>query len=119
MRWPALRAFAALAVLVLPAAGGCGRDGGAQATGTVHGQIVAAGGPRHPFEDPLAGTVTARTGGRTIASQRVAAGAEYGFYLPPGRYRIEATSGDARCRPVDVIVHGTADQRVDVVCSLK
>ena len=100
---------------------GCGRagDAGTGPRGTVHGWIRASGGPRTDAVVTLPGRVTVRRGGRAVATRQVSERTGFRFSLAPGRYRLEARSGDALCLPVDVTVTAGADLAADVTCSIK
>jgi hypothetical protein len=77
------------------------------------------GGPAPGKDHFLPGVVVVTSGGRTVARQTVAEGAEFRFSLPPGTYRLSVGDDGKTCQHLDVTVAGGSDQTVDLVCRLK
>lgn len=61
------------------------------------GVILYAGGPPGQRPTPQPGHVSAKQNGKTIKTTDVPGGHRFRLRLAPGRYTLNATSGDARC----------------------
>jgi hypothetical protein len=110
-------------VLATVAAAGCSGASGPGPAGTSAALVGIrfSGGPTSSRAQPLrAGRVRAlRLSGTLAASARVVAGRRTRLELAPGRYRLTASSGDARCIPRELPVDRGTPVRVDVLCSVK
>jgi uncharacterized protein YceK len=106
--------YSVLLILAVTAAlGGC-----STATGTLHGTIVAAGGPSSASPEPLAGTVTVTGGRTTVARRHVAAGGQFSVHLAAGHYRLSTDAGPA-CVATTITVTPGTDQAVTLICLRK
>jgi hypothetical protein len=102
-----------LAILTLTA---CSHPTGQLTVGVVYSGGSAPGVLAHRLQPGVVRVF--REDGTVATSRHLAEGESLRTQLPPGRYRIEATSGDANCAPVsvDISVDG---RQVQVVCSIK
>jgi len=115
---PSRRAPNVLAVVVLSTIilGACSHASGQLAVGIVYSGGQAPGVLAHRLQ-PSVFTVF-KEDGSVATSGRLGEGESLRTQLPPGPYRIEATSGDEKCAPVSVDL--TVDGRqVQVVCAIK
>lgn len=92
--------------------------------GTVQGRLMHAGGPSGVGSGPWAGTLRI-VGPNTDLKAKIGANGRFSILLPPGRYRVTATSprynsGRVPCRTTPAVTEIKADQTVsaDVICSL-
>lgn len=105
------------------AAGGCGSGTTPEQDARIAGAIFYQGGPvpigpHEPHAEPGSVRVLNRSG-RVVAQATVNEGQPYRFLLAPGQYRIEATSGDANCRPRRVSAQAHHTATASVYCGVK
>jgi hypothetical protein len=115
-----LRRVAVAAAAVGVAVSGCGAAARGQADGTVTGAIRFVGGPAgsHVERVAEAGRVRLVRRGVTVTTTHVRQGHRFRLTAPPGRYRLEGRSGDARCRRPTVTIRAGATTRAQLRCDI-
>jgi hypothetical protein len=111
-----IRAAMALASISLVVLGACSHPGVGVEVG-----IEYRGGPAPGNSNALqSGTITILTAdGEPKASGQVQEGHSFQASLPPGKYRVEARSGDAQCAPRGITVETGSQVGLHVFCSIR
>lgn len=113
------RRIATLLSLPILAAGCAATTANPHPSGTLHGTLVAVGGPAPGATRPLDGTVTVLRGTKPVAHLH-AVGGRFTGTLETGTFTVTGGPGTgALCRPATVVISTGSTATVRVVCDLK
>jgi hypothetical protein len=108
-----------LSLGLLTACTGSGDHSATPATGVLHGQVAAYGGPVGARNDPVTHQFVALLDGvgHVVASTRTDTGGTYSLRVKPGPYRVVGDVCTQAMHHVTVVAGQT--QRLDLICQMR